>query len=466
MRNQIGTSGRGARRMVLGAAVMATAAICVLASACARSDARTFAPTVSTTPTPAAALGSAASQTVLVPRETSVTGVGAPVQAPLVTPTRVPPLAVVPQSPIGSGSPLEVKVGQLIMAGFSRPFVDDEIGPLIDTYHIGNVVLLSHNIGAPSDIRAMTNLLQERARAANGVGMLIATDQEGGRVIRLDPPFTQFPPAREIGCIGNGDLARESGRITGSEMRSVGINVDLAPDADVVDNPQNTVIGDRSFGTDAAAVVAVLPAYIDGLHAGGAGATAKHFPGHGSTDGDSHDGPVTVEKTRAELEATELPPFRAIAKTSDLVMMANVAYSALDPSGLPGGLSAPIVSVLRDDIGFGGVIITDDLAMGAIQSRWSTAAAAVIALQAGVDIVLAKDAGDIAGIHEAIMQAVADGRLSESRIDGSLARVLAAKQRILAKPAPPLDVIGTEANRAFVEALASAAANAGCGRSR
>ncbi len=357
---------------------------------------------------------------------------------------------------------LEAKVGQLIMAGFSRPFVDDEIASLISSYHVGNAVLLSQNMGAPSGILAMTDGLQQRALDANGVGMLIATDQEGGRVIRLDPPFTQFPPAREIGCIGSADLARESGRITGLEMRSVGINVDLAPDADVLDNPANTVIGDRSFGVDAAAVVAVMPSYIDGLHAGGAAATAKHFPGHGSTDGDSHDGPVTVDKTRAELDATELPPFRVVAGTSDLVMMANVAYSALDPSGLPAGLSAPIVSLLRNEIGFGGVIITDDLEMGAIQSRWTSAEAAVIALQAGVDIVLAKDAGDIASVHAAIMQALSDGRIGEARLDASVARILSAKQRILSQPAPSLDVIGAPAHAAFVADLAAAATDAGC----
>lgn len=378
--------------------------------------------------------------------------------------TAVPPTAV-PATTLPSGISLEVKVGQLIMAGLPGQTVDSQVGDLIDNYHLGNVVFLSRNTGTPEEILSLTTALQERAQAANGVGMLIAADQEGGRVIRLAPPFVQFPAARVIGCIGSPVFARGAARITGDEMRAVGINVNLAPVADVVDNPANQVIGDRSFGTTADEVVQVLPAYVGGLRDSGVAATLKHFPGHGSTNGDSHYSVVTVTKTLAQLEQTELPPFRSSAGIADLVMTANVGYPALDPSGLPASLSKPIVDFLRLNVGFSGVVITDDLEMAAIQDRWSTSEAGVMALNAGVDLLLVNSSGDIPALHDAIVEAVRSGVVSEARIDESLQRVLALKNQLLAAGVIPIDPIeedGTGPHHDFVAFLGTAAVKKGC----
>ena len=358
--------------------------------------------------------------------------------------------------------PLEVKAGQLLMPGFDGTIVDEEVGALVDDYHVGNVVLLGRNAGAPDQLRALTRDLQQRARAANGEGMLIAIDQEGGDVTRLDPPFVQFPPARTIGCIGSARLAREAARIAGTEMRAAGLNMNLAPIADVADNPANTVIGDRAFGTTPDAVIEVLPSYVLGLRDADVASTVKHFPGHGSTDGDSHLGEVTLAKSRDELERTELPPFRAVAGMADVMMTSHVVYPALDGSGRPAALSKPIIDLLRNEMTFGGVIITDDLEMRAIQDRWSVADAAVEALNAGVDVLLFTSATYVGDVHATIVSAVQDGTIAESRLDESLARVLALKRRLLAVPDPPLSEIGSTAHQQFIDELDVEAAASGC----
>lgn len=150
----------------------------------------------------------------------------------------------------------------------------------------------------------------------------------------MPSPWIQFPPAREIGCIGVPEFARQAGQIAGDELLAVGINVNLAPVADVIDNPLNEVLGDRGFGTTPDAVTNMLPAYVGGLAASGVASTANHFPGHGSPTADSHDGPVVLNKSREQLESTQLGPFRSIANTADIFMMANIDVPALDSSGV------------------------------------------------------------------------------------------------------------------------------------
>jgi len=385
-----------------------------------------------------------------------------------VSPTSIPASATVPSS----DQSLEVKVGQLIMAGFRGQAVGPEIDELIKTYHLGNVWLTGRNIGRPEDVLALTKSLQEQALAANGTGMLISVDQEGGRVRRLSPPFVQFPAAQEIGCIGSADLAKVAAQVTGDEMRAVGINVNLAPVADVVGEPANQVIGDRSFGTSAKEVAKIVAAYVDGLHESHVAATLKHFAGHGSTSVDTHDSGATVGKTFDELEQTELPPFRAgiheAAEPADLVMMAHVGYTALDPSGLPASLSKLTVEFLRRDVrlggvGFGGIVVTDDLSgMGAIQNEWTAAEAGVMALQAGVDLLLLSSPEDVAPLEAAIVTAVHDGALSQARIDESLQRIQALKLRLASHTPSPLTDVGNVDHRNVVAFIAESALKSGC----
>ena len=334
--------------------------------------------------------------------------------------------------------PLEVKIVQMLMAGFTGTALTAEARHMIAGLHIGNVVLMGHNVGTPVEVLRLTRDLQSLAVEANGAGLLVATDQEGGTVQRLRAGFTALPDAATVGAARRPDLARELGRVTGEELRAVGVNMDLAPVLDVNDNPRNPVIGRRAFGVTPAVVEAATLAYLDGLHAAGVIATGKHFPGHGNTSTDSHLTLPVVRKGRQALYATELRPFRAaVAAEIDVIMTAHVAYPALDPSGMPTTVSAPILTgVLRDEIGFRGLIITDDMAMRGITSVLSPEEAAVRAVLAGADIVLcACTVAHITRLRAGLLQAVADGRLSIERVDESVKRVLDLKAHYGAGPA-------------------------------
>ena len=339
--------------------------------------------------------------------------------------------------------PLEVKIGQMLMTGFTGTALRAEARHLIAGLHIGNVVLMGHNVGTPAQVLRLTRDLQSLALEANGAGLLVATDQEGGTVQRLRAGFTALPDAATVGAARRPDLARELGRVTGEELRAVGVNMDLAPVLDVNDNPRNPVIGRRAFGVTPAVVEAATLAYLDGLHAAGVIATGKHFPGHGNTSTDSHLTLPVVRKGRPALAATELRPFRAaVAAEIDVIMTAHVAYPALDPSGMPATVSAPILTgVLRDEMGFPGLIITDDMAMRGITSVLPPEEAAVRAVLAGADIVLcACTVGHITRLRAGLLQAVADGRLSMERVDASVKRVLDLKAHYGVGPASGEDM--------------------------
>jgi beta-N-acetylhexosaminidase len=379
------------------------------------------------------------------------TATAADTPAPQPSPTPTP----------GSGVSLEVKIGQLIMTGMEGTTAEEAAG-LVRTYRIGNVVLLGRNVVTPEQVLALTSGLQQMAREANGAGMLVGIDQEGGRVIRLGPPFTQAPAAAVIGCIGDTELARRAALVMGREMLAAGVNVDLAPDADVLTEPSNTVIGDRAFGTTPEQVTPMVLASIEGLHEAGVLAVPKHFPGHGSTSGDSHDGPVVAERSLQELEDVDLPPFRAAVATVDMVMVSNVDYPALEPADLPASLSGLTIGYLREALGFDGVVITDALEMGAVSSRWTAGEAAVRAIEAGADMVLYADLGGGIAAAQALLLAVRGGRISEARIDESLERVAALKERALAQPLPGLEVVGSAESQAFTADLAQARADTGC----
>ncbi len=352
-------------------------------------------------------------------------------------------------------------VGQLIMGAFSGTTVEGA-ATLVRDYHVGNVTLLAANADTPEQVLAMTEGLQAMAVEANRIGMLISADQEGGRVIRLGPPFTQMPAAAVLGCIGETEFARQAGLVTGTEMAAAGVNMNLAPDADVLTNPANTVIGDRAFGATADVVTPMVLATIEGLHQAGIVTTIKHFAGHGMTSDDSHDERIIVDTAVAELEAQHLAPFRAAASASDVLMTSNIDYTAIDPAGVPASLSRPVMDFIRNDIGFDGVIITDALEMQAVSDRWGAGEAAVMAIEAGADIALYSGESGAIETAVALAEAVRSGRLSEERIAESYDRVMRLKGRTLGHEAPPLSVVGSDEHAAFVNLLSEAAVQRGC----
>ena len=243
--------------------------------------------------------------------------------------------------------------------------------------------------------------------------------------MRLGPPFTQFPPAREIGHTGDVELAYAVGQAMGSELAGVGFDIDFAPVLDVDSNPDNPIIGDRAFGSRPEEVAAFATAFLRGLQAGGVLPCGKHFPGHGDTDRDSHAELPVVKRSRAALDATELPPFRAaIAAGVPLLMTAHVLYSALDPHQ-PATLSQAIVrNLLRNEMGFSGVVVSDDLEMRAISAQQSIPDAAAASLQAGVDwVLICNDLDQSRRAAERIAAAVARGELAEGRLVAAVERI-------------------------------------------
>jgi beta-N-acetylhexosaminidase len=347
---------------------------------------------------------------------------------------------------------LEVKIGQMLMAGVAGRTLSDDARHMIADLHVGNVVLMGPNIDSPQQVLTMTRDLQRLAIESNGVGLLIGTDQEGGLVQRLRgiDGFTLLPDAATAGKVQDPDLLRRYGGMMADEMRAVGVTIDFAPVLDVNDNPDNPVIGGlgRSFGATPARMESATLPIIAGFHDAGIAATGKHFPGHGSTTADSHLAVPVVTKSKAEIEATELAPFRAaIAAGIDAIMTAHVVYPALDPSGLPATVSKPIITdLLRTEMGFDGVVFTDDMGMAGIAEIYSPEEAAVQAVLAGADIVVCARL-DLQGVEGAcrpewlerlrngLLDAARDGRLPVSRIDESVARILALKERYGAGPA-------------------------------
>lgn len=360
------------------------------------------------------------------------------------TPTAVPP-PYTPR-PTSTAAPdieallahmtLEEKLGQVMVIGFDGLTPEPALLEMLRNYHVGGVILFARNVDSPRQVAELTNALQRAALESGHPGLLIAIDQEGGRVARLteNKGFTEFPGAMAIAATGDVENARRVAQALAVEMRAVGINTDFAPDLDVNNNPANPVIGIRSFGSDPARVAACGVAFLEGLQAEGVLAFGKHFPGHGDTGVDSHVELPLVPHDRARLEAVEFVPFKA-AMAADVagIMSAHVTFPAIDATpGLPATLSPKVLTgLLRDEMGYGGLLVTDSLEMGALtQSGYPVPLAAATALEAGADLLLFnRDHALHQAAFEELRARVLDGRISETRLNEAVRRVLRAKAR-------------------------------------
>lgn len=337
---------------------------------------------------------------------------------------------------------LEEKVGQLLMPelrmweGTNTTTMNPGVAELINDYHVGGVILFSKNITDQEQLLHLTTALQEESTK---LPLLIAIDQEGGNVSRI-PDGTNMPGNMALGAIGDEKLAYQVGYTIGRELKALGINLNFAPVLDVNINPANPVIGVRSFG-DASRLVANLGVqYAKGLQEAGVGAVAKHFPGHGDTDVDSHLGLPSLPHDLDRLEEVELKPFRqAIAHGVDMIMTAHITFPALDDTGLPATLSYPVLTgLLRQEMGFEGVIVTDAFTMKAIADHFDEDEAVVMAIKAGADIILMPN--DVSLAYRSILEAVTSGELSEERIEQSVRRILAFKEKYGLLRLEPKDV--------------------------
>ncbi|MBB3113592.1 beta-N-acetylhexosaminidase [Paenibacillus phyllosphaerae] len=324
---------------------------------------------------------------------------------------------------------LREKVGQLFVFGFHGYAPSAEIVDMIQRFGVGGLVYFTRNIVDAKQVHGLSASLAQTASAAGRPPMFLAVDQEGGMVARLVKGVTLIPGNMALGATGSPEAARETARISGEQLRAVGINLNFAPCIDVNNNPDNPVINVRSYGDNAKFVSEFGLAAVRGYQEAGVSATVKHFPGHGDTNVDSHRDLPLLPHDRERLEAIELVPFRQSAGDTDFIMTAHVCLPALDPTGVPSTLSQPVLTgLLREEIGFGGIIITDCLEMNAIDKFYGPEKGAVMALQAGADMVLIchTPAKQLAAV-EAVVRAVEQGKLSESRIDESVGRILRAK---------------------------------------
>ena len=329
--------------------------------------------------------------------------------------------------------PLEEKIGQLFMVGFSGEGVDEQITGLIQQQHIGAVVLFERNISGEEQVAGLNNALQELAvQAGQPARLMIAIDQEGGKTRRMESigPFYSEPMIGGMGELAP-QVAQQQASFAARDLRQIGINTNLAPVVDISDG-WGTLMDTRSYGTDPQLVAEAGAMAVRGYNSATTICAPKHFPGHGSADGDSHDGLPYVYTDRDVLDQYELLPFNSvIAEGAPMIMVGHLVVPALDPSEAPASLSRTIMgSLLRQQMGFPGVIITDDLEMGAIVDNWGVSEAAVLAIEAGADmVIIAHTYEEQVAAYEALLGAVQSGRISQEQIDASVLRVLEMKKK-------------------------------------
>lgn len=355
---------------------------------------------------------------------------------------------------------MERQVGQLFVAGFAGTTPTPEILDLIQQRHIGGVILFTRNLRDTRQTFELTRALQDAARAAgHRYPLLIMIDQENGLVRRLGKGSTRFPGNMALGAVGSEELVYEIARATGAELRAQGVNMNLAPVVDVNNNPLNPVIGIRSFGEDPANVARLGAAAVRGYREAGVLATLKHFPGHGDTATDSHLSLPEVPFDLDRLERVELVPFRrGIEAGAEAVLTAHIHLPALMPDEAgPASLSRSIITgLLRERLGFDGAVITDCLEMDAVAATVGVARGAVMAIQAGSDLVLVSHRADRQyAALDAARKALAGGELDAQQVQQAIERVMRLKQRYLSWETLPkeeeLIIVGSAAHRELGE---------------
>ena len=327
--------------------------------------------------------------------------------------------------------PDDQKIAQLLLVGYSGQVNGDELRMLCASWRVGGIVLYAHNIESPEQVRRLTESISRDA--AGGPRPFIAIDQEGGMVHRLGRGSVVIPSAMAIGATRSAELARRAGLAVGTSLRDLGLTMNFAPVLDVLSEPRNTAIGTRAFGDDPGLVGTLGTAFIEGEQEAGIVAVAKHFPGEGAAAADPHATLPRIAASIDELRRHDLLPFReAFAHGLKAVMTAHVALPAITGGERPATLSRTVMTdILRSEMHFDGIAITDALQMDALGRDRDPGALALEAINAGADMVLALGGErDRRRVHDALLAAYHDGRLPRSRVDQALRRVLRVKERI------------------------------------
>lgn len=347
---------------------------------------------------------------------------------------------------------LTEKIGQRLVGGFPGREMSPDFIRLVREYKIGNVILFQHNVESSAQLLRLCHDIQTLVRRETGHGAFITIDQEGGAVTRLPQEAVNVPGAMALAATGDEENARRAAALTAAELRAFGINFNLAPVADVNCNPDNPIIGVRSYGDRPEQVSRFAAAALEGYLAGGVMACAKHFPGHGDTAMDSHVSLPCIDKSLEALEAMELRPFRAlIAAGCPGVMTTHILFPQLEPSGVPATMSRRIITgLLKQRLGFSGLVVSDCMEMDAIGKYYGSAKGAAEAMAAGVDLVfVSHTAQTLEQAAIACREAAEAGVIPEKELDASVEKILRYKQQYCLPP---------EGTPGRPEALAEAAA--------
>lgn len=325
---------------------------------------------------------------------------------------------------------LDEKIGQMLIVGFDGYDVNENTKKLIENHFIGGLILYDNNIKSPTQLLALINSLKT-TNSKNKAPLFISVDEEGGRVTRMPKEFKKFPSNKLIGSVNNNDFSYGVGSIIGEELKSFGYNMDFAPVLDINSNRKNPVIGDRSFGSNEKIVSELGVQTMKGIQSQDVIPVVKHFPGHGDTSVDSHLGLPVVNNDIDRLKNFEFVPFKeAISNGADVVMIGHILLPKIDPDN-PSSLSKMIISdILRKQLSFNGVVVTDDMTMGAIAKNYNIGDAAVKSVNAGSDVILIAHGYDteVSAIN-ALKKAVEDKTISKERIDESVYRILKLKSK-------------------------------------
>ena len=340
---------------------------------------------------------------------------------------------------------MKIKIGQHLIIGLQGSQLTDRETQFIIKHNIGGIILFDRNIESIKQLCQLCLDIQHlRHKLPSKQPLFISIDMEGGRVARLKSPFTRWPAVAKIGALGSTPLAFKFSKMMADELRSVGVNLNYAPCVDVLTNPKNTVIGDRSLGSDPNLVAQLASALVRGYIKGGVIPCAKHFPGHGGTLIDSHKDLPIEEVDLKELNDVALIPFKKLFKSHlDFIMTAHIKFPKIDPD-FPVTLSKIFLQdILRKELRFRSLVITDDLGMGALVKHYDKKEIPILALNAGCDVLLFCNDFEQPEISlEAIYKAIENKQLNEEQIEKSYSQIVNVKKKLLNQPNPlPIDEI-------------------------
>jgi len=325
---------------------------------------------------------------------------------------------------------LEQKVGQLFLVALNGTTLSDEYKQHYKHYNLGNYIYFAQNLTDYKSIRQLSDSLQEVAKEISGIPAFISVDQEGGMVTRAYSGATHFPSNMAITASGMGDMAGKIGKMVGYELKGLGINLNHAPVLDVNNNGNNPVIGIRSYADNPAVVAQMGVEYINGLQSNGVMANAKHFPGHGDTNVDSHLALPSIDHDFDRLNTVELVPFKAALSDVDSIMTAHIIFKAIDPT-VPATLSSKVITeFLRGKLGYEGLVLTDCMSMNAIKDFYTSEKGCVMAINAGADIICLNGTMDVqAKCYTAVLEAARAGEISMEKIDTAVQRIIKYKEK-------------------------------------